>query len=550
MPQNGIFFYRVRRCLAALLALICLVGSSLTVYAAESFSGSSAAVRLPQTYCGMKEHRHTESCYQTEPVLSCPLQEGEGHTHSAVCYGHKIRLVCSLSEGKGHSHSESCFTEKRVLICTLPENEEHSHSDACYRTERVLSCSLPEQPAHVHTSSCYEEDVRYICSQENDPTHVHTDECLPPDSFVLICGKAETPAHTHTASCYTEQKLLCCTIPAHKHSRECYASGSPIVETETDWLNSVESARLNGDWRHDLLEIAKTQLGYGPDGTNTVTDASGQLRYYTRYGDWYTDGSLMYEDWCLMFVSFCLHYAGIDALPYGCGCQSWLESVDSSLYHPYGDGYVPCPGDIVLFTYGRRSFREENILREQMGMEPLPESSLRLNAEHVGILSSMNARGFRTIEGNNGPVGYHSYSFGTEEEPGGEELLLGFVSVPENPHFRTITDLTGHCSAAGDFSAFVRPYLREPTFREYQLWEQSNDPAALILGWGVCFEENGKPYTPQGTLHYVFSFDRLPENVKVTYLTEKGLEELPCTVSGQSVSFSTTHEGTFIFSKA
>ena len=541
---------RITAYLVLLAIVFSTAGSYHPVYAAESFAGASSVVRLPQSYCGLREHRHTDKCYQTQRVLSCSLEEGEGHVHCASCYAHKTKLICSLAEGEGHSHSDTCYTEKPVLICTLQEDETHTHTAQCYKAERVLSCTIPEQIAHHHTAACYAEDVKYICGHENEPGHIHTDACLSPDSLVLICTKAEGAAHRHTDACYKEEKVLCCTIPEHKHSAGCYSAPEPLVETEKDWLESVAPARLNGDWNHDLLEVAKTQLGYAPDGTNYSLDAFGQVRYYTRYGDWFTDGELMYEDWCLMFVSFCLHYAGIDALPYGCGCEDWLKRIEPSLFHPYGDGYVPRPGDIILFTYGRRSFREENEARVKAGMEPLPESALRLTADHVGILASMNTKAFRTIEGNNGPVGYHSYGFGTEEEPGAEELILGFVSIPENPHFRTVTDQTGHCSVSADFSPFVSPYLREPTFREYRLWEQSHDASTLILGWGVSFVIKNEPYTPDGILQYCFRFHSLPENVEVTFLGENGLEELPCTISGQCVSFSTTHVGTFIFSKA
>lgn len=542
--------------MAAFLAAVALFsagqGGLLTARAAESFSGYSVSVKRPQLYCGVKEHTHSDKCYAAKSVLVCGLEESEGHTHSASCYAHKMILGCGLSESEGHTHTDTCYALREALICTLPEDGNHSHGPECYGSERVLVCTLPEQSAHRHSAACYVEDVRYICGHENDPGHVHTEECLSPDSFVLVCGKAEGGAHRHSADCYKEERLLSCTLAEHKHSAGCYSTAAPMVETESDWIASIATAKLNGDWNHDLLEIAKTQLGYAPDGSNVSYGPAGELRYYTRYGDWYTDGDLMYEDWCLMFVSFCLHYAGIKGLPYGCGCQDWLKLVDSSLYHPYGDGYAPRPGDIVLFTYGRKSFREENEKRAELKMEPLPASSMYVIADHVGILVSMNNKAFRTIEGNNGPVGYHSYSFGSEEEPGAEELILGYVSVPQNPHIRTVSDYTEHCSVTADISTFVTPHLREPTFDEYQLWEQSHDASSLLLGWGVSFvdgADGNTPYTPSGVLHYSFRFDALPEAMRVTFLGENGFEDVPCTVSGNRVEFSTDRVGTFIFSK-
>ena len=542
-----------RRILALFLALGCLFSCGVTVYAAESFSGSSNAVKRAQPRCGLKEHTHSPRCYETQTVLACGMEEGEGHTHDLSCYTPRLKLACGMEEGEGHTHTDECYSEQQVLICTLNEDETHTHTPECYASERILSCTRSEQPAHSHTAACYTEDVCYLCGLENDPSHVHTLACYAPGSLTLLCGIPESVRHYHSDACYREETVLGCTLSEHTHVAACYSSGAPVAETESDWIASIATARLNGDWNHDLLEIAKTQLGYAPDGSNMAYDSAGQLRCSTRYGEWYTDGDLKYEDWCLMFVSFCLHYAQIDALPYGCGCMDWLSLVDGSLFHPYGDGYTPKPGDIVLFTYGRRAFREENAERTRLGMEPLPQSDMYVIADHVGVLVSMNKKAFRTIEGNNGPVGYHSYSFGSGNTPGAEELLYGYVSIPENPHLRTVTDHTHHCSVTADFSAFVKPYVREPIFSEYQRWEESHDPASLLLGWGVSFVDgaDGKtPYTPAGVLHYTFYFNYLPEKVSVCYLGKDKLEDIPCTVEGNTVSFSTDRVGTFFFARA
>ena len=542
--------FRGRRFLAACLSLVCLLSGGVPVRAAESFGGASSSVKRSQSYCGLQEHVHTDKCYSTQTVLVCGQSESQGHIHDLSCYVPRTRLGCGLVEGEGHVHTDACYTEIARLICPLIEDGEHLHTDECYQTERVLSCTLPEQPGHTHSAACYVEDATYLCGHENDPSHVHTLACYAPGSLTLICGKAEGAAHTHTPYCYQEQRVLNCILPVHTHSAACYSGTGPLVENEGDWRASVASAKLNGDWNHDILEIAKTQLGYAPDGSNVSIGSDGSVRYYSRYGDWYADTpELIYEDWCLMFVSFCIHYAGIDGLPYGCGCPDWLKLVDASLFHPYGDGYTPKPGDIVLFTYGRKAFREENAEREELGMDPLPESSRYVIPEHAGVLVSMNSKAFRTIEGNNGPVGYHSYSFGSGNEPGAEELLYGYVSIPSNPHVRSVTDYTGHCTVTADFSGFVVPHVREPIFSEYQRWESANDPADLILGWGVNFVDGIELYTPTGVLQYSFRFDLLPEKVKVTFLGPTELEEIPCTVDGNTVSFSTDRVGTFIFSK-
>ena len=83
-----------------LTAVICL--AALVVFATVYGLVLPAVTLEGETYCGMTEHTHNETCYGS--VLVCGLDETEGHVHSESCYG-------------------------RVLTCTLPE---HTHTDSCY----------------------------------------------------------------------------------------------------------------------------------------------------------------------------------------------------------------------------------------------------------------------------------------------------------------------------------------------------------------------------------------------------------------------------------
>lgn len=542
-----------KRVSALLLSFVLLCGNVPGVKAAECFNGVSSNISRSTTYCGIAEHTHTDRCYDTVQVPVCGQEELETHFHTAACYTPKRRLICAFPETEGHSHTDECYTNQDVLLCQLEENEEHTHSEECYGSERVLCCTIPETPAHTHTADCFTDEVYYLCGLENDPSHVHSSACFPADCFDLNCPLQEGFGHTHSEDCYREERILVCTQTEHRHSSACYSANGPVVETELDWKASVASAKLNGDWRHDFLEIAKTQLGYAPDGTN-VSYAGGVPRYYTRYGDWYTDDpNLMYDEWCMMFVSFCLYYAGIDALPFACSCPAWLNDVDSALYHPYGDGYTPQPGDIILFTYGPQDFRKTNEALLAEGKDPLPESSCITIAQHVGILVSMSSVSFRTIEGNNGPVSYHSYSIGTEEEPGDEELILGYVSLPSNPHIRTITDLSGRCDITGDFSPFIRPYVRELSFFErvrVQQWMEEHPTSTVLESVYVCLSNGSDYYEYKGSepMEYCFRCTwPFPENTQLWLLSEDSFEQLSCRVDGNTVFFSTAKNGVLLF---
>ena len=93
-----------------------------------------------QTWCGMEEHTHGDSCY--EQRLVCGLREGEEAT---------------VELDPGHRHSEACYQADRTLICGQEEREPvleklppHVHSETCY--QRVLCCTEPE---HRHEELCF-----------------------------------------------------------------------------------------------------------------------------------------------------------------------------------------------------------------------------------------------------------------------------------------------------------------------------------------------------------------------------------------------------------
>lgn len=54
------------------------------------------------TCCGMEEHTHGESCY--ESALICGLEEDGEHIHDESCY--EKQLICELSE---HTHTDECY---------------------------------------------------------------------------------------------------------------------------------------------------------------------------------------------------------------------------------------------------------------------------------------------------------------------------------------------------------------------------------------------------------------------------------------------------------
>ncbi|MDD6887626.1 MAG: fibro-slime domain-containing protein, partial [bacterium] len=401
-----------------------------------------------------EEHIHTEACFTlTRGALICTEAESDGHVHGEGCYTESTSLICTLPESEEHQHTEGCYETLRELTCTLPEAQGHAHADSCYAWEEALTCGqtdgsaggeTPAAPAetpaepvpvcgrreillHKHTDACFSHGT-LICGKTQVLEHVHNADCFtvvdaPADTETLTCGLAESGEHRHSALCYGTWTLVC-TQEEHAHSAICYADPTADVETAKVWERTIAGAKLTGEWRQDLLAIARTQLGYTESTKNFIIDEKDGVtrKGYTRYGAWY--GS-PYSAWCAIYVSFCLHYAGVPEaqFPISAGCQNWIDQLSRepfNLYRPArsvnADGvqetYVPSAGDLIFFSF------DQNGISHHVGIV----------AELIPATGSSPAR-VKTIEGNSSNrVRYETYDL---DSP----VILGYGLLPEQTFF-------------------------------------------------------------------------------------------------------------------
>ncbi len=160
-----------------------------------------------------------------------------------------------------------------------------------------------------------------------------------------------------------------------------HISGSFTVSAvyENTYINT-------GDGRVDIVEIAKTQIGY--------YEGIEQYAGYTRYGDWYhqymgESSGFITAAWCAMFVSWCSYQAGtIDKTGSFAYCPYWVTYFkDINSWQSGTSGYVPRKGDIIFFTNNGTL------------------------SSHVGIVYEANSVFVYTIEGNTADsCAYRSYS--------------------------------------------------------------------------------------------------------------------------------------------
>lgn len=228
------------------------------------------------TFCGQKEHEHSDVCYQE--VLVCGFgEDGEAAGGSALAAGGAAGSAESSTTASNGADGSAVIAESGAENAAGSETGGSSGSSAS---------------GHVHTDACYER--------------------------VLSCGLSE---HEHSLACYSDSS-------ADLEAEVVWEATLPADD------------EMTGSWAADVLAAAKSQLGYRESSANYAvaenTAGAEVAKGYTRYGAWWGDA---YGDWCAMFASFCLSYAGVseEAVPQDANCQNWIEALsaeDVQLWRP------------------------------------------------------------------------------------------------------------------------------------------------------------------------------------------------------------------------
>ena len=200
------------------------------------------------------------------------------------------------------------------------------------------------------------------------------------DGELLWEGEAQDAARAATRTLETVSEVTAKAVWTDACGQSVQAEASmPCavrkIETRAEWERSFAQLEKTGEWPNDLLELARTQLGYEESAINFVVDEEGERHGYTRYGDWYGND---HAAWCAMYISFCLHYADVPEayFPIEANCAKWIRALDNrGLYLKAGE-YEPKPGDLVFFDW------------EGDGV-----------ADHVGLVEKVDEK-LHTIEGN------------------------------------------------------------------------------------------------------------------------------------------------------
>lgn len=216
--------------------------------------------------------------------------------------------------------------------------EEHQHTEECLVQNIV--CGYNEEKLPTGETGAFDAepaaeidgDMEFVPDESEDPI---------PDS-----NSKEEYLHIHVDECY--QSEYRCGHEEHFHSLACYSNPKADVETPLDWQEMFEDYPYTGNFREDLVGVAKTQVGYTESELNFEVNNDEIRHGYTRYGAWY---GAPYNEWSAMFVSFCLHYAGADLseYPINSGTNTMAGLWEAQGRYTRAESYSPVAGDLVFF---------------------------------------------------------------------------------------------------------------------------------------------------------------------------------------------------------
>lgn len=180
-----------------------------------------------------------------------------------------------------------------------------------------------------------------------------------------------------------------------------FALAAPAFAYSTDYPNTWTNT---GDQRLDVVEIARTQVGYG------------EVNYETKYGAWWTEFNgnvydFTTQPWCAMFSLWCENQAGCTNGVYGMSASSsgllslYQKGTNGNVAYSFGSGYDPRPGDIIFVGY--------------YGGD---------TTNHVGLVAAVDDTTIYTIEGNSAGdrVCNVTYSRETGCRPGSSRAITWF----------------------------------------------------------------------------------------------------------------------------
>ncbi len=239
---------------------------------------------------------------------------------------------------------------------------------------------------------------------------------------------------------------------------------------QSDYYARLTEVELTGNYRRDIVEVARSQLGYHEGGTASDIGGDSQgKKNFTEYG---RNFGIEGDSWCAVFVWWCARQAGVQ--------ESVIHKTEWAKSHlqpfasqPFGQAAVQ-PGDIAFVDTGGN------------GREG-----------HVGIVSEVSDAEVRVIEGNtSNAVMEHTYSRATGKRlTGSGNVRILRVGSPdyfgENVPYDTYSTVTVYAPGVQAYSSAGGRKTEVLDSRDYMLLSRDSvDEWVQIVasdGLGTCF---------------------------------------------------------------
>ena len=173
------------------------------------------------------------------------------------------------------------------------------------------------------------------------------------------------------------------------------AAVEPLHNPSNEYLVSpyqaqLQSVKLTGDARTDVVLVALSQLGYhegnsdadmggGSSGTRDFVEYN---RLYGKLDNKQGNGVSYGYSWCCAFATWCVKHAGVptSVVKTEVSCDRLVDwFLANSTYKTKADNYTPRTGDLILFKNA---------------------NSDRRHATHIGIVRYSDGNKVYTVEGN------------------------------------------------------------------------------------------------------------------------------------------------------
>lgn len=336
------------------------------------------------------------------------------------------------------------ITKERAAFCGY---EEHIHSEECYSISYPV-CEIcgnpfsPEDTSETQNSDIadtQEADTAEMQAVDETETETADTGQIEADSISekaqtedTVATETEAPpavteeVHIHKAANSSITSILICEKEEHIHIEQCFVDRNADIEDSLIWEETIPE-ELNGTWQTDLIEVAKSQLGYTESKTNFETDENGSTKGYTRYGAWDNDP---YTDWKNAFVRFCMHYAGYDSeyFPVSDDTEEWIKLLEEKgLFGTIGDLTFK-EGDIVFIKISDTEYFPA-ILTEILTYTETDETT---NEEKEETL-------LKVIEGDcDGSVAYKEYKLSSLEVYGFADTRKAYLEYRKHVPFEKV----------------------------------------------------------------------------------------------------------------